>query len=158
MASKSSRSGSKSTKSSGGKSKSGSRSGSRSRSGSGSGKSRSSSRGETHNRSGARTESRRVESDSSTKAPRDKSRGSSNGRSKSRSKTRKREEFDDYSVVDPKDIPEGPDVLIDVPVVKVDKIDIEVDDLHAQVAVLAEVRSWSRSSVGAQAQPRQGAS
>jgi hypothetical protein len=74
-----------------------------------------------------------------------------NGRSSSR-RTRKQEEFKDYSVVDPKDIAGGPDVLIDVPVVKVDEIDIEVDDLHAQVAVLAEVRKLVKIGVGAEAQ------
>jgi len=74
-----------------------------------------------------------------------------NGRSSSR-RTRKREEFKDYSVVDPKDIAGGPDVLIDVPVLKVDDVDIEVDDLHAQVAVLAEVRKLVKIGVGAEAQ------
>ena len=44
---------------------------------------------------------------------------SSSGSSNSR---QKRDEYPDYSVVDPKDIPDGPDVLVDVPVVKVDKI------------------------------------
>jgi hypothetical protein len=76
---------------------------------------------------------------------------SGKGRSSSRG-TRKRKEFEDYSVVDPKDINGGPDVLIDVPVVKVDEIDIEVDDLHAQVAVLAEVRKLVKIGVGAEAQ------
>ncbi|HMA26894.1 MAG TPA: hypothetical protein VKO62_04605, partial [Solirubrobacterales bacterium] len=46
---------------------------------------------------------------------------------------------------------EGPDVLADVPVVKVDKIDIEVDDLDARVAVLAKVRKLLNVSVGAHA-------
>ena len=45
----------------------------------------------------------------------------------------------------------GPDVLIDVPVVKVDEIDLEVEDLHAQVAVMAEVRDLVQLSVGADA-------
>jgi hypothetical protein len=74
-----------------------------------------------------------------------------NGRSSSR-QTRKQEEFKDYSVVDPKDIDGGPDVLIDIPVVKVDEVDVEVDDLHAQVAVLAEVRKLVKIGVGAEAQ------
>jgi hypothetical protein len=56
-------------------------------------------------------------------------------------------------VVDRKDVDmeEGPDVLADIPVVKVDKIDIEVDDLDARVAVLARVRKLLNISVGAQA-------
>jgi hypothetical protein len=54
-------------------------------------------------------------------------------------------------VFDPSDTPEGPDVLVDVPVVKLDKIDIEVDDLDARVAVLARVRKLLNLSVGAHA-------
>jgi hypothetical protein len=42
-------------------------------------------------------------------------------------------------------------VLVDVPVVKVDKIGIEVDDLRAQVAVRAEVRELVQLNVGVQA-------
>src|SRR4029450_10575314 len=69
------------------------------------------------------------------------------------SRKRKREEFPDYSVVDPKDVDmqEGPDVLADVPVVKGDKIDIEGGDLDAQIAVLAKVRKLLNVSVGAYA-------
>src|SRR5688500_15574963 len=72
----------------------------------------------------------------------------SKGRGSTKRK-RSHEEFEDYSIVDPEEIPEGPDVLVDVPVVKVDSIDIEVDDLRAQVAVLAEVRDLVQLSVGA---------
>src|SRR3954452_25028601 len=75
---------------------------------------------------------------------------SSNGR-RSSSRKRSKQEFEDYSIVDPKDIPDGPDVLVDVPVVKVDEIDIEVEDLRAQVAVQAEVRDIVQLSVGADA-------
>ena len=75
---------------------------------------------------------------------------SSSKRSNGRSKQSK-QEYDDYSVIDPSEIPEGPDVLIDVPVVKVDKIDIEVDDLRAQVAVMAEVKDLVELSVGVDA-------
>lgn len=59
--------------------------------------------------------------------------------------------FADYSIVDPRDLPPGPDVLLDIPVVKVDEIDIEVDDLRAQVAVTAEVRDLVQISVGVDA-------
>ena len=70
--------------------------------------------------------------------------------SRSRNGSSKREQkYDDYSIVDPKDIPDGPDVLIDVPVVKVDEIDLEVEDLRAQVAVMAEVQDLVQLSVGA---------
>ncbi len=91
-----------------------------------------------------------MERDSSTSAPRDPTKHGSNGRGNSRGRKRKREEFPDYSVFDPSEVPEGPDVLVDVPVVKVDKIDIEVDDLQARVAVLAKVRKMVNLSIGAQ--------
>jgi hypothetical protein len=75
--------------------------------------------------------------------------GHSNGKSSSSRRTRSRREFPDYSIVDPHELPDGPDVLLDVPVIKVDEIDIEVDDLRAQVAVMAEVRDLVEISVGA---------
>ena len=81
----------------------------------------------------------------STRSKRSRSGNSRNGSSKSKP------QYEDYSIVDPKDIPDGPDVLIDVPVVKVDEIDLEVDDLRAQVAVMAEVRDLVQLSVGADA-------
>ena len=78
------------------------------------------------------------------------SRSSSSSRSNGRSSSsRKREEFADYSIVDPAKIEDGPDVLLDVPVVKVDEIDLEVDDLRAQVAVNAEMRQLVQLNVGA---------
>jgi hypothetical protein len=92
-----------------------------------------------------------VSRDSSIKAPRDPNKHGSNGRGNSGGRKRKREEFPDYSVFDPKDVGEGPDVLLDVPVVKVDKIDIEVDDLDARVALLAKVRKLLNLKVGAHA-------
>jgi hypothetical protein len=73
-----------------------------------------------------------------------KQRGSSRSNGK-----RSKEEFDDYSIVERSEIPDGPDVLLDVPVVKVDEIEVEVEDLHAQVAVMAEVRQLVELSVGA---------
>jgi hypothetical protein len=73
-----------------------------------------------------------------------------NGRSSPRT-TRRTDEFADYSIIDPRELPSGPDVLLDVPVLKVDEIDIEVDDLRAQVAVVAEVRDLVQISVGADA-------
>jgi hypothetical protein len=90
---------------------------------------------------------------------RSRSSSSSNGRkssSSSRSKSsssrsRSKQQYDDYAVVDPKKIPDGPDVLLDVPVVKVDEIDLEIDDLRAQVAVMAEVQDLVKLSVGVDA-------
>ena len=50
-----------------------------------------------------------------------------------------------------KDIEDGPDVLLDVPVVKVDEINLEVDDLRAHVSVMAEVRGLVELNVGVDA-------
>lgn len=72
----------------------------------------------------------------------------SNG-SGSSGRKRSKNELPDYSVADPREISKGPDVLVDAPVVKVDEIDLEVDDLHAQVAVQAQVRKLVNISVGA---------
>jgi hypothetical protein len=66
-------------------------------------------------------------------------------------RSRVRSEYPDYSIVDPRDMPEGPDVLLDIPVVKVDELDVEVEDLRALGAVLGEVRSLVLLSVGADA-------
>jgi hypothetical protein len=73
-----------------------------------------------------------------------------NGRASSR-RVSSSGEFPDYSILDPRDLPRGPDVLLDVPVIKVDEIDIEVDDLRAQVAVVAELRDLVQISVGVDA-------
>jgi hypothetical protein len=69
----------------------------------------------------------------------------------SSSRPKSKPEYEDYAVVDPKKIPDGPDVLLDVPVVKVDEIDLEIDDLHAQVAVSAQVQKLVQLSVGVDA-------
>lgn len=77
------------------------------------------------------------------------SRSSHGSKSSSPQRSRTQHEYPDYSIVDPRELPDGPDVLLDVPVVKVDEIDIEVADLRAQVAVMAEVRELVEISVGA---------
>ena len=72
---------------------------------------------------------------------------SRNGR-RSSSRKRKREDYPDYEIVDPNEIDEGPDVMLDVPVVKVDEIDITVEDLRAAVSVRAELQDLVRLNVG----------
>src|SRR5215211_8147682 len=54
----------------------------------------------------------------------------------------------DYSVTDPKDIEEAVDVDVDAPVVKVDEIKFELDDLRAHLAVLAEAGHFVQLSAG----------
>ncbi len=80
---------------------------------------------------------------------RSRSRSGHGSKSTSSQRSRSRHEYPDYSIVDPHELPDGPDVLLDVPVVKVDEIDIEVADLRAQVAVSAGVRELVDISVGA---------
>src|SRR5687768_7395917 len=94
---------------------------------------------------------RKSQSSSRKSSNSSRKRSSSSKKSSSSSQRRQKEQYDDYSIVNPAEIPDGPDVLVDVPVVKVDKIDIEVDDLRAQVAVRAEVRELVQLNVGAQA-------
>jgi hypothetical protein len=55
----------------------------------------------------------------------------------------------DFSVVDPEEIEEAVDVYVDAPVVKVDEIKFELDDLRAHLAVLAEVGHFVQLSAGA---------
>jgi hypothetical protein len=55
----------------------------------------------------------------------------------------------DYSVIDPHDIDEAVDVYVDAPVVKVDEIKFELDDLRAHVAVLAEAGHFVQINAGA---------
>lgn len=76
-----------------------------------------------------------------------KSGSSGNGRRTSSGKAR-REEYPDYEILDPEEIDGGPDVMLDVPVVKVDEIDIEVDDLRAAVSVRAELKDLVQLNVG----------
>ncbi len=54
----------------------------------------------------------------------------------------------DYSVTDPKDIEEAVDVYVNAPVVKVDEIKFELDDLRAHLAVLAEAGHFVQISAG----------
>src|ERR687888_2189562 len=51
------------------------------------------------------------------------------------------------------DVPQGqePDVLLDVSELEVDRLDLEVDDLRAHVALMAELANLLRLSVGVDA-------
>jgi len=55
----------------------------------------------------------------------------------------------DYSLVDPERIEEAVDVYVDAPVVKVDEIKFELDDLRAHLAVLAEAGQFVQINAGA---------
>jgi hypothetical protein len=71
-----------------------------------------------------------------------------NGRSASNA-NRSAKNLPDYSTIDPKDIEEAIDVYVDAPVVNVDEIKFELDDLTAHLAVLAEAGRFVELNVGA---------
>ena len=86
--------------------------------------------------------------------------GSGTSRSKSRNSSSKRtrrssngssasKDLPDFSVIDPEDIEEAVDVFVDAPVVKVDEIKFEIDDLRAHLALLAEVGHFVQLNAGA---------
>src|SRR3954466_15491968 len=55
----------------------------------------------------------------------------------------------DFSMIDPKEIEQAIDVYVDAPVVNVDEIKFELDDLRAHLAVLAEAGRFVELNVGA---------
>jgi 2-oxoacid dehydrogenase-like protein with E3 subunit-binding domain len=62
--------------------------------------------------------------------------------------------YEDYTVIDPGEISDTdePDVIVDIPVVKVDEIHFELDDLMARVSLHAEVLDLVKLSVGVHAE------
>ena len=60
-------------------------------------------------------------------------------------------EYQQYAAMDPKKAGGDADVLLDVPVLKVDEIHLEVDDLRAHVSVNAEVHGLLKLNVGVEA-------
>jgi hypothetical protein len=95
-----------------------------------------SSRSSTAKRSGSKRSSSGKTRSSGSKSSQARSKGS-NGK------------IPDYSVVDPQQIEEAVDVYVDAPVVAVDEIKFEMDDLRAHVAVLAEAGHFVQLNVGA---------
>jgi hypothetical protein len=93
-------------------------------------------------------------------AKKDRQNGSSNGerqteiRNQSGGKTRPEQMYEDYTVIDPGEISDTdePDVIVDIPVVKVDEIHFELDDLMARVSLHAEVLDLVKLSVGVHAE------
>jgi len=69
-------------------------------------------------------------------------------------KTRPEQMYEDYTVIDPVEISDTdePDVIVDVPVLKVDEIHFELDDLMARVSLHAEVLDLVKLSVGVHAE------
>jgi hypothetical protein len=102
---------------------------------SGSGTSRSKSRNSS-SRGSSRSSSSKSGASRSTR-----NRRSSNGK-------QAREDLPDFSVKDPEEIEEAVDVFVDAPVVKVDEIKFEMDDLRAHLALLAEVGHFVQLNAG----------
>jgi hypothetical protein len=65
-----------------------------------------------------------------------------------RSNGAKSDDQPDFSVIDPEEIEEAVDVYVDAPVVKVDEIKFELDDLRAHLAVLAEAGHFVQLNAG----------
>jgi e3 binding domain len=90
------------------------------------------------------------------------SKGKSDGRGRNKSpvrnqggeKTRPEQMYEDYTLMDPGEISDTdePDVVVDIPIVKVDEIHFELDDLEARVALHAEVLDLVKLSVGVHAE------
>jgi hypothetical protein len=89
-------------------------------------------------------------SKSSSRSSRSKSGGSRSGRSRASSGRKDAgKDVPDFSVADPEEIEEAVDVFVDAPVVKVDEIKFEMDDLRAHLALLAEAGHFVQLNAGA---------
>jgi hypothetical protein len=86
--------------------------------------------------------------------PQKEKQGSQARRNQGSDKTRPEQVYEDYTVIDPGEISDTdePDVVVDIPVVKVDEIDFELDDLIARISLHAEVLDLVKLSVGVHAE------
>src|SRR3954471_20964005 len=119
---------------------------------------RKSSRSRSSSGKGRNTVHQSTEGSGRNKSPTpQKAKQSSNGgerkseiRNQGSDKTRPEQMYEDYTVIDPGEISDTdePDVIVDVPVVKVDEIHFELDDLEARVSLHAEVLDLVKLSVG----------
>jgi len=96
-----------------------------------------------------------------TKPKSERKRSKTNGSGRNKSPTPKKRNqgsdktvpeqmYEDYTLIDPGEISDTdePDVVVDIPVVKVDEIHFELDDLEARVSLHAEVLDLVKLSVG----------
>jgi hypothetical protein len=109
--------------------------------------SRSAKSGEKSKSSGSKSAGSRSNAGSRRSSRSSQSSGS-NSRTSSSAKGSK-QELPDYSIIDPSEIDEAVDVYVDAPVVNVDEIKFELDDLRAHLAVLAEAGHFVQISAGA---------
>jgi hypothetical protein len=89
---------------------------------------------------------------SNSRSPSKSGRQSSSNRKRQSSSSGTRassgQDVPDYSEIDPKDIEQAVDVYVDAPVVNVDEIKFELDDLTAHIAVLAEAGQFVELNAG----------
>jgi len=91
--------------------------------------------------------------------------GSKGGRGRNKSPTPRKSDqgsgksrpegmYEDYTLLDPGEISDTdePDVVVDIPTVKVDEIHFELDDLEARISLHAEVLDLVKLSVGVHAE------
>lgn len=76
--------------------------------------------------------------------------GRNGARNQGSDKTVPERMYEDYTIIDPGEISDTdePDVVVDIPVVKVDEIHFQLDDLEARVSLHAEVLDLVKLSVG----------
>jgi len=90
------------------------------------------------------------------KSPTPQKKRSSNGKARNQgsSKTVPERMYEDYTIIDPGEISDTdePDVVVDIPVVKVDELHFELDDLVARISLHAEVLDLVKLSVGVHAE------
>lgn len=101
-------------------------------------------------------QTRRKSGSGRNKSPTPRKKRSSNGKARNQgsNKTVPERMYEDYTIIDPGEISDTdePDVIVDVPVVKVDEIHFELDDLEARISLHAEVLDLVRLSVGVHAE------
>jgi hypothetical protein len=90
------------------------------------------------------------------KSPTPQKKRSSNGKARNQGSTKTVPErmYEDYTIIDPGEISDTdePDVVVDIPVVKVDELHFELDDLVARISLHAEVLDLVKLSVGVHAE------
>ena len=99
--------------------------------------------------SGSGTSRSKSRNSTSKRASRSSSSKSSASRSNRNRALSDGKDVPDFSVVDPEEIEEAVDVFVDAPVVKVDEIKFEMDDLRAHLALLAEAGHFVQLNAGA---------
>jgi hypothetical protein len=105
--------------------------------------------GTSQKKSGSSDRRRNGRATSSAKRPKQSQRSSSPKRSNK--SARANHDVPDYSIIDPNEIEEAVDVYVDAPVVNVDEIKFEMDDLRVHLAVLAEAGHFVQINAGAAA-------